>query len=108
MAHEVHNKKVQASNGQNHQDEVLQLYIKVGRHLKCYLISSTTKKYYTLDLGLINASKDRSILDLSTIQAPLKNPLRVFSKTPLQDVDLSPKNIYLLQNIDLESVADLI
>ena len=82
MVHKIHNKKVQASNGNTPQDEVLQLYIKYGRSLQCYFISSATENDYTSDLGLISASKDRSIIDMSTIEAPLKNPLRVFSKTP--------------------------
>ena len=82
MAHKIHNKKVQACNGQNPQDEVLQLYIKARRPLQHYFINSTTTYDYTSDKGLTCASKDRSISDLSTIQAPLKKPLWVFSKTP--------------------------
>ena len=82
MAHKIHKKKLQASNGQNPQDEVLQLYIKAGRPLQRYFIRSSTKNDYTSDLGLICASKHRYISDLSTIKPPLKNPLRVFNKTP--------------------------
>ena len=82
MGHKMYNNKVQASNEKIPQYEVLQSCRKNGRPLQHYFINSATKKYYTSDLGVTCASKDRSISDLSTIQAPLKNPLVVFSKTP--------------------------
>ena len=64
------------------QNEVFQPYIKARRPLQNYFKSFATEDDYTSDLGLICASKDRSNTDLSTIQPPMKNPLRVFSKTP--------------------------
>ena len=74
------------------QNEVLLLYIKVGRTLqRCFKIYAIENDY-TLDLGLICASKYRYITDLSTIQPPLKNPLSVFSKTPSKRCTYKPKD----------------
>ena len=56
--------------------------IKIANALQCYFIGSATAIDYTSDLEKICGQKVRSILDLYTIQAPLLNPLGVFSKTP--------------------------
>ena len=82
MGHKMYNEKEQPSNGQNPSKEVLLLYIKTRRLLQRCCKFTATKNEYTTDLGLIISSKDRSNTYLSTIQPPMKNPLRVFSKTP--------------------------
>ena len=82
MGHKMHNKKYRPPMNKIPQYEVLQLYRKFGKPLQCYFISSAIVNDYTSDLGLIFASKDRSISDMCTIKPPLKNPLRVFNKTP--------------------------
>ena len=64
------------------QKEVLLQYIKTRRLLQCRFKSNATENEYASDLGLICASKYKSNTNLSTIQPPLKNPLRVFKKTP--------------------------
>ena len=81
MSHEMHNRKYKSPMNKIPQYEVLQPYIKAEKPLQHYFIGSSIENYYTSDLGLICVSKDRSISNLSTIQAPLNNPLRVFIKT---------------------------
>ena len=82
MGHKMHNMKYKPPKNKIPQYKVLQPYIKAGKPLQCYFISSAKENDYTSNIGLICASKDRSISYLSSLQAPLKNPSRVFNKTP--------------------------
>ena len=71
MAHKMHNKKSKSPMKKIPQYEVLQLDIKVGKPLHRYFIGSAKENDYTTYLGLICASKYRSISYLSTIQLHL-------------------------------------
>ena len=82
MAHNIHNIKYKPPMNKIPQYKVLQPYGKDGKPLQHYFITSTTEFDYKSNIGMIYASKYRSISYLSTIHAPLKNPSRVFSKTP--------------------------
>ena len=108
MGHKMHNKKYKPPMDKIPQYEVLQLYRKARKPLERYFIANATEFDYTSDIGLICASKYRSISDPCTIQAPLKNPLGVFSKTPSTNVDMRSKTTDLLKITDMESVAELI
>ena len=78
----MYNRKYKSPMKEIPQNEELQPYIKTGKSLQHYFIGSATVVDYTSDLEQTCSSKFKSISDPCTIQAPLKNPLGVFRKTP--------------------------